>query len=175
MKMKTMALQVPSERLVKARRLFTLLLLLFMMQTGHAQSDTQHLVVWQKGGQKVYFDLAEEPRTTFENGLLVITTNTVQTTYQLSNIIRYTYEGHIPHIGPTGINSRDVVFRQGNDQMAFDGLPDGTTLEVYSLDGKKLFTKQALGGQRTVLSLASHPAGTYVVKVGDATYKFLKR
>ena len=44
-----------------------------------------------------------------------------------------------------------------------------------SLDGKKIFTKQALGGQRTVLSLASHPAGTYIVKVGDATYKFLKR
>lgn len=131
--MKTMALQVPSECLVKARRLFAALLMLFAMAAGHAQTNSQHLVVWQKGGQKVYFDLAEEPRTTFENGLLVITTNTVQTTYQLSNIIRYTHEGYIPNIGPTGINSRDVVFRQGNDQMAFDGLPDGTTIELYSV------------------------------------------
>ena len=170
-----MVLQVPSERLVKTRRLLTALLMLFAMMEGHAQSDTQHLVVWQKGGQKVYFDLAEEPRTTFENGLLVITTNTVQTTYQLSNIIRYTYEGHIPHIGPTGINSRDVVFRQGNDQMAFDGLPDGTTIELYSVDGKMLSTQRADSGQTTVVSLADQPAGTYIVKVNDTTFKFMKR
>ena len=175
MKMETMVLQVPGERLLKAGRLLTVLLMLFTMMAGHAQTNTQHLVVWQKGGQKVYFDLAEEPRTTFENGLLVITTNTVQTTYQLSNIIRYTHEGYIPYIGPTGINSRDVVFRQGKDQMAFDGLPDGTTIELYSIDGKMLSTQRADSGQTAVVSLANQPAGTYIVKVNDTTFKFIKQ
>ena len=140
-----------------------------------AQTATQQLVVWQKSGEKVYFDLKEEPETTFENGMLVIKTNTTTVYYQLANVLRYTYEGTMTAIDGPKLKPGEVRFMQGSDQMAFDGLPDGTTLEVYSLDGKKLFTKQSLGGQRTVLSLASHPAGTYIVKVGDATYKFIKR
>ena len=71
-----------------------ILIILFVWSIGNiAQTVTQQLVVWQKSGEKVYFDLAEEPRTTFENGLLVITTNSVQTSYQRSNIVRYTFEG----------------------------------------------------------------------------------
>ena len=140
-----------------------------------AQADSQRLVVWQKSGEKVYFDLNEEPETTFEGTQLVIKTNTTTVYYQLENVLRYTYEGAMTAIEGPKLRPGEVRFMQGSDQMAFDGLPDGTTLEVYSLDGKKLFTKQALGGQRTVLSLASQPAGTYIVKVGDATYKFMKK
>ncbi len=150
------------------------LLLMFAAVTW-AQDVTQRLVVWQKSGEKVYFDLTEEPETTFEDGKLVIKTTRTTVYYQLANVLRYTYEGTMDAIDGPKLKPGEVRFLQGTDQMAFDGLPDGTTLEVYSLDGKKLFTKQALGGQRTVLSLASHPAGTYIVKVGDTTYKFMKR
>ena len=157
------------------RHLLTTLLLIFVSLITFAQDATQRLVVWQKSGEKVYFDLNEEPETTFEGTQLVIKTNTTTVYYQLENVLRYTYEGTMTAIDGPKLKPGEVRFMQGSDQMAFDGLPDGTTLEVYSLDGKKIFTKQALGGQRTVLSLASHPAGTYIVKVGDATYKFLKR
>lgn len=157
------------------RQLLTTFVLFFVSMMTFAQDATQRLVVWQKSGEKVYFDLNEEPETTFEGTQLVIKTNTTTVYYQLENVLRYTYEGTMTAIEGPKLKPGEVRFMQGSDQMAFDGLPDGTTLEVYSLDGKKLFTKQALGGQRTVLSLASHPAGTYIVKVGDATYKFLKR
>ena len=157
------------------RQLLTTFVLIFVSMMTFAQDATQRLVVWQKSGEKVYFDLNEEPETTFEGTQLVIKTNTTTVYYQLENVLRYTYEGTMTAIDGPKLKPGEVRFMQGSDQMAFDGLPDGTTLEVYSLDGKKLFTKQALGGQRTVLSLASQPAGTYIVKVGDATYKFLKR
>ena len=157
------------------RQLLTTFVLIFVSMMTFAQDATQRLVVWQKSGEKVYFDLNEEPETTFEGTQLVIKTNTTTVYYQLENVLRYTYEGTMTAIDGPKLKPGEVRFMQGSDQMAFDGLPDGTTLEVYSLDGKKLFTKQALSGQRTVLSLANQPAGTYIVKVGDATYKFLKR
>ena len=157
------------------RQLLTTFVLIFVSLMTFAQDATQRLVVWQKSGEKVYFDLNEEPETTFEGTQLVIKTNTTTVYYQLENVLRYTYEGTMTAIEGPKLKPGEVRFMQGSDQMAFDGLPDGTTLEVYSLDGKKLFTKQALGGQRTVLSFSSQPAGTYIVKVGDATYKFLKR
>ena len=140
-----------------------------------AQTTTQRLVVWQKSGGKVYFDLAEEPETTFENGQLVIKTSKTTAYYLLENVLRYTYEGAMTAIEGPKLRPGEVIFRQGADQMAFDGLADGTRLAVYALDGKQLQTITAHGGQQTVVSLAGQPAGTYIVKIGDATFKFVKR
>ncbi len=157
------------------RKLSMMLFFLFATLAMNAQEEVQRLVVWQKSGEKVYFDLTEEPKTTFDDGKLVITTNTVQTSYKLSDIVRYTYEGHMPDINPSSITPNQVIFRQGKDMMSFDGLPEGTRIELYSLDGKMLSTQQASSGKTAVVSLAAQPAGIYIVKVNDATYKFMKR
>lgn len=156
-------------------RLTINILLLMLAMTTWAQNNTQRLVVWQKSGEKVYFDLTEEPETTFEGTQLVIKTKTTTVYYQLENVLRYTYEGTNTAIDGPKLRPGEIVFRQGVDQMAFDGLSDGTLIDVYTLDGKLLKSQTARGSQQTVVSLASQPAGTYIVKVGDATYKFLKR
>lgn len=145
------------------------------LTVGAWAQSAQRLVVWKTGNTKVYFDLAEEPETTFADGQLVIKTTQTTVYYPLTEVLRYTYEGNMTAIDSHKLRPGEIRFMQGTDQMAFDGLPDGTKLEVYSLDGKKLFTRQARGGQRTVLSLANYPKGTYLVKVGDATYKFMNR
>ena len=154
-----------------------LLISLFALLTAvTAWADTQQrLIVWQKNGQKVSFDLAEEPETTFENGKLVIKTTRTTVYYQLENILRYTYDGDITDVVGPKLRPNEIRFMQGKDQMAFDGLADGTVLEIYSLDGMKLGTMQAKGGERTTVSFSSRPAGTYIVKVGNASYKFLKK
>ena len=156
-----------------------LLTLLFIITSAAlwAQSDaTQQLVVWLKTGQPVRYDLAKEPVTTFEDGKLVIKcSNEAAAYYQLENVLRYTYEGAMTAIGAQKLRPGEIIFRQGEGQMSFDGLPEGTLLDVYALDGKKLFTETARNGQSAVISLASYPAGTYIVKVGDATYKLMKK
>ena len=159
------------------RKLLTIILLLVVAIAMQAQNtdNTQRLVVWQKSGEKVYFDLAEEPETTFEGTQLVIKTTKTTVYYQLENVLRYTYEGKMTAIDAPKLRPGEIIFRQGSDQMAFDGLANDTRIDVYTLDGKLLKTLKAHGGQQTVVSLAGRPAGTYIVKVGDAPYKFLKR
>ena len=158
------------------KRKLTLMTLLLMMVVGlWAQNTTQRLVVWQKSGEKVYFDLEEQPRTTFEGSQLVITTSKTTVFYQLENVLRYTYEGMVTAIDGPRLKPGEIRFLQGEDKMSFDGLPDGLDISVYSLDGKLLKTLKSHGGEQTVISLAGYPTGTYIVKVGDATYKFLKR
>ena len=156
-------------------KLSIIALLLISVTATWAQDATQRLVVWQKSGEKVYFALSEEPETTFDDGKLVIKTTKTTVYYQLENVLRYTYEGTIDAIDGPKLRPGEVIFRQGVDQMAFDGLADGTRLTVYALDGKQLQTITAHGGQQTVVSLAGQPAGTYIVKIGDATFKFVKR
>lgn len=150
--------------------------MLLLIATLSSLADSQRLVVWQKSGQKVYFDLNEEPETTFEDGNLVIRSSRTTVSYPLTNVLRYTYEGGtITDVGDVKMRPGEVRFLQNAEQMAFDGLQDGTILEVYTLDGVKIKTVKAQGGQRTVVSLADQAAGTYIVKAGEATYKFMKR
>ena len=160
---------------METRKLFIMLLLILTGMGAKAQDTTQRLVVWQKNGEKVYYDLAEEPETTFENGMLVIKTTRTTVYYQLANVLRYTYEGNITDVDGIQLHPGEMRFMQGKDQMAFDGLPNGQDISVYSLDGKLLKTQTSHSGQQTVISLASYPTGTYIVKVGDATYKFQKQ
>ena len=89
--------------------------------------------------------------------------------------LRYTYEGEIPNVDGMKLKPGEIRFFQGKDKMAFDGLPNGQNISVYSLDGKLLKTQTSHSGQQTVISLTSYPTGTYIVKVGDATYKFQKQ
>ena len=150
--------------------------MLLLTATLSSWADSQRLVVWQKSGQKVYFDLNEEPETTFEDGNLVIRSSRTTVSYPLTSVLRYTYEGGtITDVGDVKMRPGEVRFLQNAEQMAFDGLQDGTILEVYTLDGVKIKTVKAQGGQRTVVSLADQAAGTYIVKAGEATYKFMKR
>lgn len=157
------------------QRLLILFMSLIAVASGTWADTQQRLIVWLKNGQKVYFDLVEEPETTFENGKLAIKTTKSTVYYQLENVLRYTYDGDITDVVGPKLRPNEIRFMQGKDQMAFDGLADGTELEIYSLDGMKLGTIQAKGGERTTVSFSNRPAGTYIVKVGEASYKFLKR
>lgn len=157
------------------QRLLILFMSLIAVASGTWADTQQRLIVWMKNGDKVYFNLVEEPETTFENGLLIIKTTRSTVSYQLENVLRYTYDGDITDVVGPKLRPNEIRFMQGTDQMAFDGLADGTQLEIYSLDGMKLGTIQAKGGERTTVSFSNRPAGTYIVKVGEASYKFLKR
>jgi hypothetical protein len=141
-----------------------------------AQDDaTQRLVVWLKDGKKVYHDLTDKPETTFSEGMLWLKTDKVSVSYPLTDVLRYTFEGPMTAIETPSARPGEIRFLQGHDAMAFDGLPDGTSLALYSLDGKQLSTMKAQGGKRTVISLANYPSGVYIVKMGDAAFKFVKR
>lgn len=153
------------------KRIILIFAVFFYVAAIHAQSSAR-LVVWQKSGEKVYFNLTEEPKTTFENGLLVITTNTMQTSYQLSNILRYTYEGVI-----TGISkvSNDLTVSQSNDGITLNNVPAGTALRLYDTAGRLLDTKTSNGESSVHFSLTERPAGVYLVNMNDHTFKITKR
>lgn len=159
---------------MKRRHLLLVLLLGFVVSQTTMAQEKQQLVVWLTNGQKVYHDLSDEPETTFSEGMLWLKTKKVSVSYPLKDVCRYTFGGETDAIQSPSVRPGEMRFMQGKDAMAFEGLPEGTTLELYSLDGKKLSTIKAQGGQRTVISLANHPKGTYIVKMGDASFKFVK-
>lgn len=160
-------------------KILLLLAVLLLPALGQAQTESeaaQQLVVWLNDGTKVYHDLADEPVTTFENGALYINSAKVSISYPIERVLRYTYEGVMTSISSPTVRSGEIRFTQGEDEMKFDGIPAGTRLEVYSTDGRLLSVQYAPeAGHTAVVSLKNFPAGTYILKAGDASYKFLKK
>lgn len=156
---------------------FTILSLLFafVATATWAQGVSKRLVLWQKSGEKVYFDLNDMPETTFENGMLVIKTNNASVQYHLENILRYTFEG----TGNTGINlqpsERSISISQTGDEVTMRNLSEGTTVTVYAANGTLLEQRTVSGRSPFTLSVAQRPAGVYIVKAGSETIKLMKR
>lgn len=160
---------------MKQKRLLLTVIVFVACFCAKAQSSSQKLVVWLNSGEKVYFDLARQPETTFADGKLMIATDNSTVYYHLENVLRYTYEGDLTAISSPKIQPGQLRYSQGNDVMQFEGLPEGTRLELYSTDGKLLSVHEAQDGKATVISLSGMPTGTYILKANDATIKFLKR
>ena len=157
------------------KRKLTLLTLLLTLATGvWAQNATPRLVVWQKSGEKVYFELNDMPETTFEDGQLVIKTAKTTAYYQLENVLRYTYEG----VNSTDIellpSEHAVIISKEGEGVTFRNLPDGKTVSVYSANGMLLEQRTATAGQPLTISVAQRQAGVYVVKAGKETIKLMK-
>ena len=146
-----------------------------MILDGTTNAGGQRLVLLKKDGTKSYYDLHEEPVTTFENGQLVLTTSKTTAYFKLSEIVRYTFEGAYDEIGKAKVRAGETVYRQGKDAMSFEGLPKGTVVELYTADGRQLSSQKTSGDTSTEVSLVGQPAGTYYVKIGDSQYKFEKR
>lgn len=155
--------------------ILSLAALLISMVMQAQTSDPQRLVIWLMDGTKVYHDLTDMPETTFQNSTLFLKTDKVSISYPLEKVKRYTYEGSFPKVGVPVVGAGEVRFSQGADAMRFDELPAGTVLQLYASDGRLLSTQTSAEGLPAVVSLKNMPTGTYIVKAGDATYKFLKK
>ena len=151
--------------------LFFSILLLAVLYSG--SSSAQRLVIWQKDGSKVNFDLNERPKTTFTAEDLIITTATAAISYPLAIIQRYTYEGGA--LSVQNVKADGIRILHKGDNVIVKGLTNGKSITVYSIDGKQLKTKRSDGSDCFTLSLANLPLGVYMIKADEITYKILKR
>lgn len=152
-------------------KLFLILALLSVSAVSYAQ--TPRLVVWQKSGEKVYFELADLPETTFEGNLLVIRTSKTSVDYQLDNILRYTYE-NVPNSIELQPNERLVRVNSEGDVVTVQGLREGATVCLYSAGGVLLEERTSKGQRPVSFSIRNRPGGVYVVKAGSETIKMMK-
>ena len=153
-----------------------LALMALPMRAQGAGQPVQKLNVHMMDGQVVTFLLDQEPVTKFEPGQLILQiSGDAPIMYLLENVRKYTYEGLPEGINTPVVAPGTIMVRQGKDMVAIDGLPDKTTVSIYSADGKLLISRQAVGGQTTVLPMIAFPAGNYIINAGGASFKFVKQ
>ena len=152
------------------KKLLLLLTVLFVAIV--AKADDMVLQVLLSDGQMVSINLNEEPRTTYQDGNLVITSTRNTVTYPLEKVRRFTY------VSATGIESLKTVgasFSNDGETLTFKGLKPHTKIYLYNVAGQLLKTIDS-GDQKQIVISASHmPFGVYVVKVNGGTFKITKR
>ncbi len=157
------------------KQLFSILsLFLFLLGSSDiANAQSQKLIIWQKSGDKVYYNLEENPKVTFSETDMVIATKSFTISYPIEQLLRYTYD-----ITPTSIEnttSNEMRISQKGDAMTFENLKQGCTIQVYSLDGTLVESKLTANERTITVSLGGYPAGVYLIKANGITYKILKR
>ena len=138
------------------------------------EQSKQLLVVHLRSGEKVYFDLEDQPVTTFDKGQLIITHAAGTIFYALSDMSKYTYEGNF--VGLDNVLAPGTIqVRHNNEVVAIDGLPDNALMSIITVDGKLLGSRRAKKGITTMLSLSPYPAGIYIINAGGTSFKIEKR
>ena len=133
------------------------------------------LVVWLKSGEKVIYELADVPITTFSGSQLIIRTNKVTIPYERKNVLRYTYEDVVTKGVELMSGERRVEMNRDGDEITFRGLVVGSTASIYAVNGTLVEQRTVTDKQPLTLSLKNRPNGVYIVKAGTETIKVMKR
>ena len=153
-------------------------LLLLMLLAGSyitMQADqVQTLIVQLKNGSQTAFFLKDKPQVKFEGTNLKVTSTVGDTSFALSDVLRFTYAKKDPTgisetvTDPTGVNFQ-------GDVLVISQLKANGDVSVYALDGKLLRQLKASHAGTYRLNLSELPAGLYLVKTDNVTYKIVKR
>ena len=136
--------------------------------------DRKFLVVETKDHVKTTYMLSDKPQVTFEGNNLHIVSEKADATYNLLDILNFTYETQSV-TGVSELREEPATIDYNNGELVVSGLKANNAVSIYAMDGKLVQQQTASRGGTFRLSLSSLPQGVYIVKVGNITYKIMKR
>ena len=144
------------------------LLLLFSLTTVQAAEKTWHLIT-DKG------DAIELSNVSY---LLAASTESFDIVCKDGTTINGVSGISLAEREPTGIkpiNTDDAMFSQVvGDQIFISHVKAGTTAEVLSLSGI-IHVSQTLADGQNIINVSKLRSGTYILKVGETSIKFIKK
>ena len=149
-----------------------LLLGALLLVIGEMKST--NLVVWSKDGTKVAYALSEQPKVTFTETELLVTTQSVEVNYPIDNMARLTYESG-DETDIRDLKNDKMSFKKDGEALLFPALKANSTVSIYSLNGKLEFKKTVMTYGEYSFPLSNLSTGVYLVNVNGLTYKIVKK
>ena len=133
--------------------------------TVHSTDDTT------KSGVK----LEEINKLTFAGDKMTVTMNNgaAAKTFDLNAFDKVTFDNTPVSIAGTTVEKSGIKFAYDGENISVTGLKKAAPVVVYNANGSVADSRKAWDGSR--LSVASLPAGTYLLSVEGVAYKFLKK
>lgn len=145
------------------------ILFLLLIAVG-SYADEAKITIKQKSGNETILQLSTNPVITFEGEDMVITNDFSRIFVPLADIDAYTVNDGTAGISPV---TSKPQFAKGH--VVFSGLPKGSSVNVYSLEGKCVVKQKADSSGYADVSLESLPKGTYVVSASNSSIKVINK
>ncbi len=159
---------------MKAFTRILLALLLLPLPMLAADDAAQQLVITSKDGTTVAYTFAEEPKVSFTDTELVVTSKDATVSYQLSNMALITYKLGTA-TGITNIASGETTFRMDGSALVFPSLAAGSKVTVSTTAGAVVLSKKISTAGKYSFPLSELANGVYMVSVNGQTYKIVKK
>ena len=160
-------------------RIIAVLLAIMMFQTLPVLAQ-QEDGVWRRtiiittlDGSTMEYFIDATTKVKVEKPNLIIETDGVVLNYELEKMGQVRYGKRFIPSSIEGVMADNQPFKWKDETIFFDHLPDNTLIEVLTVDGKLVMSRNYSGNAQ--LSLQSLVNGVYLVKLNKTTYKILKR
>ena len=130
----------------------------FSLFTSSAQA-AQYLVLTQAGGEVGRFALADTPVITFADDNLVVTCGEATLTVSLEGL-KSSFE-----------DVSTAITAPSFTHSTFEGLKASDTVNIYTLDGKKIGTVQADDNGQAGVDLSPYGRGIYILRTPRMSIK----
>ena len=157
------------------KRYIIAILALLMAVASQAQTTYKSLLVSMKNGGETEFKFSATPVATFEGADMKITTDqgAAIVTMPMADVEKMTIIDDAS--GVTEVSAADrASFTIGDSAILGAGFAPATVAALYSLDGMLLAHCTADDNGCFSLAIPAGAKGTYIVKAGNRSFKFIK-
>ena len=158
----------------KVRNKILLLLVAVLFPLSQARAGAV-LIIEKKTGQIEEFKLIEEPVLTLEGSRLLVKSNTIETSYNRSEINRFYFAESAT--GAKAIEAKSVRFTQtGTNEFQIEDLDGNENIIISNLAGQLFNNCVVKEGAVATISLSNCPFGVYIINIGKKqTIKIIKK
>lgn len=162
------------------KRIITPAILLLTSIFAQASEPESTLILNLKDGTQEYFFLADKPVIYFENSMLKFRTSDFSADldevvkFYFEDVDREVYEKAVSINGLKGEKKLAFTFLDGKN-VKVQGINSANQIKVYSVDGRLVNASiiSVEGGLNVCLD--AQPAGVYVIRTNNQTFKITKR
>lgn len=159
----------------RLRRLMAAAVLALAVAAPASAGTPVTMTLHHADGTTTTVSLYTRPQVTFVGEQVVIKSPVATMTYAAADVLRITYGGDIPVLNSIGSPNAEQPYTEQDGALVFDANVKAADVQLFAEDGKRLPVSVRTANGRPTLSLASLPAGVYVLSVNGRTSKFVKK
>lgn len=149
------------------------LLLLMLVVSALSVMAENAIVVWQRNGAKTEFSFKQNPKTSYNGNNFVISTDDQEVSFNVLTLQKVTFILD----SDSGIKDVkvDAKFRFHDNVIDVSGAAPGSLLRIFSIKGNLCGKFIVDNDGRISVDLGSYTSGVYIINLGKASYKVIKR
>lgn len=152
-------------------RVYFLFVALCLFITVHAQNT--FLNIHLKTGTFISIPVENTPKITFEDGMIMIGTESIQ----VSNVLKYTLgtnmEDGMDNVAAD--NALQIDAKDIDKGIIVADHYNGQDVRLYNTNGVEFTFRKTVNDRQLIADISALPAGIYLLSVGKETIKIQKR